>query len=145
VPLGVFVKEARRADKLLSQPLRRSATRPDPNPDSARARGDTLFDPLRAVLTQAMTAYLAGLGRAHRPAIRLVQRPGLAAMELAQRHGRARRPCWRRRWLVSDTLERNRAFKVAIAHGMTDLVTPYLTSRYVIDHLPASLTTAESA
>ena len=29
---------------------------------------------------------------------------------------------------------------MAIAHGMTDLVTPYLTSRYVIDRLPVSLT-----
>jgi carboxypeptidase C (cathepsin A) len=29
---------------------------------------------------------------------------------------------------------------VLIAHGMTDLVTPYMTSRYVVDHLPANLT-----
>ena len=37
-------------------------------------------------------------------------------------------------------LAENRSFKVAIAHGMTDLVTPYMTSRYVIDHLPTTLT-----
>ena len=41
---------------------------------------------------------------------------------------------------LREVLAENRSFKVAIAHGMTDLVTPYLTSRYVIDHLPASLT-----
>jgi len=41
---------------------------------------------------------------------------------------------------LREVLASNRSFKVAIAHGMTDLVTPYMTSRYVIDHLPASLT-----
>ena len=41
---------------------------------------------------------------------------------------------------LRETLAKNKNFKIAIVHGMTDLVTPYLTSRYVIDHLPASLT-----
>jgi carboxypeptidase C (cathepsin A) len=41
---------------------------------------------------------------------------------------------------LREVLANNKNFKVAIVHGMTDLVTPYLTSRYVIDHLPASLT-----
>ena len=41
---------------------------------------------------------------------------------------------------LREVLAKNKDFKIAIAHGMTDLVTPYLTSRYVIDHLPASLT-----
>ena len=27
-----------------------------------------------------------------------------------------------------------------VAHGMTDLVTPYMTSRFVIDRLPKELT-----
>jgi carboxypeptidase C (cathepsin A) len=31
---------------------------------------------------------------------------------------------------------------VIVAHGMTDLVTPYMTSRFVIDRLPPSLTEA---
>ena len=37
-------------------------------------------------------------------------------------------------------LASNPAFRIVIAHGMTDLVTPYLTSRYVVDHLPQTLT-----
>jgi 2-iminobutanoate/2-iminopropanoate deaminase len=41
---------------------------------------------------------------------------------------------------LRDVLAYNRAFKVVIAHGMTDLVAPYLTSRYVADHLPQTLT-----
>jgi hypothetical protein len=143
VPLGVFVKEARRADKLLSSRYDGSATGPIPTPIPP-ARGDALFDPLRAVLTESMTAISPVARRAHRPALRAVQRPGAAQWNwrsgMGGRDGHAGAA-----EALSDTLERNRAFKVAIAHGMTDLVTPYLTSRYVIDHLPASLTTAASA
>ena len=41
---------------------------------------------------------------------------------------------------LRDVLANNPIFKVVIAHGMTDLVTPYLTSRYVVDRLPQTLT-----
>jgi carboxypeptidase C (cathepsin A) len=41
---------------------------------------------------------------------------------------------------VSDDLRillaNNPSFRLVIAHGYADLVTPYLSSRYVIDHLP---------
>jgi carboxypeptidase C (cathepsin A) len=41
---------------------------------------------------------------------------------------------------VSDDLRillaSNPSFRLVIAHGYTDLVTPYMASRYVIDHLP---------
>jgi carboxypeptidase C (cathepsin A) len=30
--------------------------------------------------------------------------------------------------------------KVLIAHGLTDLTTPYMMSRYVVDHLPSNVT-----
>ena len=59
LPLGVFVKEARRPDKLLISRYDGSVTAPDPYPDSKRARGDALFDGLRAVLTKGMTGYLS--------------------------------------------------------------------------------------
>ena len=140
VPLGVFVKEARRADKLLSSRYDGSTTGPDPRPDSARARGDALFDPLRMVLTESMTAYLAGLGV--RTDLPYILSSGQVLQQWNWRSGMGGRDGYAgAAEALSDTLERNRAFKVAIAHGMTDLVTPYLTSRYVIDHLPASLTT----
>jgi carboxypeptidase C (cathepsin A) len=139
LPLGVFVKEARRSDKLLSSRYDGSTTGPDPNPDSARARGDALFDPLRAVLTQSMTAYLADLGV--RSDLPYTLSSGQVLRQWNWRSGMGGRDGYPSALeALSDTLERNRTFKVAIAHGMTDLVTPYLTSRYVIDHLPASLT-----
>src|SRR5258708_679376 len=59
IPLGVFVKEARRPDKLLISRYDGSVTAPDPYPGSERARGDALFDGLRAVLIKGMTGYLS--------------------------------------------------------------------------------------
>jgi carboxypeptidase C (cathepsin A) len=41
---------------------------------------------------------------------------------------------------LRQALADNPQLKVTVAHGMTDLVTPYLTSRFVLDRLPSSLT-----
>ncbi|EJT03040.1 carboxypeptidase [Rhizobium sp. CCGE 510] len=41
---------------------------------------------------------------------------------------------------IRQLLAANPAFHLLIAHGYSDLVTPYGVSRYVVDHLPASLT-----
>ncbi|MFS8143887.1 S10 family peptidase [Rhizobium sp. BR 249] len=40
---------------------------------------------------------------------------------------------------VRQLLASNTAFHLLIAHGYSDLVTPYSVSRYVVDHLPPSL------
>jgi carboxypeptidase C (cathepsin A) len=40
-------------------------------------------------------------------------------------------------------LSLNPSFRLLIAHGRTDLVTPYGVSRYVVDHLP-DLTAGEA-
>lgn len=140
VPLGVFVKEARRPDKLLISRYDGSVTAPDPHPGSERARGDTLFDGLRAVLTEGMTGYLSDtLGVRTDLPYRLLNRDAVRQWNwrsgLGGREGHAGAADELR-----DMLANNRTFKVVIAHGMTDLVTPYLTSRYVVDHLPPTLT-----
>ncbi|MBP2442677.1 S10 family peptidase [Rhizobium leguminosarum] len=41
---------------------------------------------------------------------------------------------------IRQLLASNPAFHLLIAHGYSDLVTPYGVSRYVVDHLPPSLT-----
>jgi carboxypeptidase C (cathepsin A) len=140
VPLGLFVKEARRPDKLLISRYDGSATAPDPYPESNRARGDAYYDNLRSVLANAMTDYLSqSLGvqtdlRYHLINNQVVRqwnwRSGIGGREGYAGAADSLR----------EVLAGNRAFKVAVAHGMTDLVTPYMTSRYVLDHLPASLT-----
>ena len=43
---------------------------------------------------------------------------------------------------IRELLASNPAFHLMIAHGYSDLVTPYGVSRYVVDHLPESLTKA---
>ena len=141
VPLGLFVKEARRSDKLLISRYDGSATAPDPYPESNRTRGDALFDGLRAVLAGAMTDYLAqSLGVQTDLPYRLSN--GQAVRQWNWRSGMGGREGYAGAAdSLREVLASNRSFKVAIAHGMTDLVTPYMTSRYVIDHLPASLTT----
>jgi carboxypeptidase C (cathepsin A) len=140
LPLGVFAKEVRRPDSLLVSRYDGSMTGPDPYPDSSRARGDAMFDGLRAVLAKAMPAYLAeSLGVRTDLPYRLSNnnvarqwnwRSGLGGREGYPGAADALR----------EVLGSNGSFKVVIVHGMTDLVTPYMTSRYVIDHLPASLT-----
>lgn len=140
VPLGLFVKEARRADKLLISRYDGSATAPDPYPESSRARGDVFYDGLRSVLANAMTDYLGqSLGvqtdLSYRITNNQVVRQWNWRSGMGGRDGYAGAAD-----ALREVLAGNRGFKVAIAHGMTDLVTPYMTSRYVIDHLPASLT-----
>ncbi len=140
IPLGVFVKEARRPDKLLVSRYDGSVTAPDPWPDSERSRGDVLFDPMRAVLTGGMTAYLSdALGVRTDVPYHLsngnVVRQWNWRSGLGGREGHAGAAD-----ALREALARNRGFKVVIAHGMTDLVTPYLTSRYVVDRLPPTLT-----
>jgi carboxypeptidase C (cathepsin A) len=41
---------------------------------------------------------------------------------------------------IRQLLATNPSFHLLVAHGYSDLVTPYGVTRYVIDHLPASLT-----
>jgi carboxypeptidase C (cathepsin A) len=140
VPLGLFVKEARRPDKLLISRYDGSATAPDPYPESSRTRGDALFDGLRAVLANAMTGYLADSLGVHtdlpyRLSNNQVVRRWNWHSGVEGRGGYAGAAD-----SLREVLAENRSFKVAIAHGMTDLVTPYMTSRYVIEHLPATLT-----
>lgn len=140
VPLGLFVKEARRPDKLLISRYDGSATAPDPYPESSRTRGDALFDGLRTVLANAMTGYLTDSLGVHtdlpyRLSNNQVVRRWNWRSGIEGRGGYAGAAD-----SLREVLAGNRSFKVAIAHGMTDLVTPYMTSRYVIEHMPATLT-----
>ena len=140
VPLGLFIKEARRSDKLLISRYDGSATAPDPYPDSNRTRGDALYDNLRSVLANAMTDYLAqSLGVQTDLSYRVSN--GQLVRQWNWRSGMGGRDGYAGAAdSLREVLAGNPGFKVVVAHGMTDLVTPYMTSRYVIDHLPAALT-----
>jgi carboxypeptidase C (cathepsin A) len=140
IPLGVFVKEARRPEKLLTSRYDGSVTAPDPSPGSERARGDVLFDGLRTLLIGSMTGYLSDtLGVRTDGPYHVLNGDAFRQWNwrsgLGGRDGHAGAAD-----ALRDMLAGSSAFKVVIAHGMTDLVTPYLTSRYVVDHLPQTLT-----
>jgi carboxypeptidase C (cathepsin A) len=134
VPIAIFQREARRPDKLVISRYDGSATA-DAGPDSERARGDALFDGLRALLAQAMTGYLAGeLGLS--TDLPYTLQSSRAFRTWNWRTGRSNTGYAGAAHALDELLYRNPAAKVVIAHGMTDLVTPYMTSRYVIDRLP---------
>jgi carboxypeptidase C (cathepsin A) len=139
VPLGLFVKEARRAEGLLISRYDGSATAPDPYPNSNRARGDALFDGLRSVLSSAMTGYLSESLGVHTDLTYRLQN-GQVVRQWNWRSGLGGREGYPGAAdALREVLAENRALKAVIAHGMTDLVTPYMTSRYVIGHMPASI------
>lgn len=140
VPLGVFTKEARRADRVVVSRYDGSVTGPDAYPESSGTRGaDPILDASRTVLTSAMLDYLAGPLGVHTDLRYYLLsnnverqwdwRSGLSRFEAYVGAGDALR----------EELALDPSFRLVVAHGMTDLQTPYMTSRYVIDHLPPSL------
>jgi len=139
VPVGVFAKEARRGDKMLLSRYDGSVSGPDAYPASDGADQDPLYDALRAALTAGMATYMADTLGLHTD---LTYR--VASSEIARQWN------WRSGLgggsgyvgaadSLREALAANPQLRVIIAHGMTDLVTPYLTSRYVIGHMPPSL------
>jgi carboxypeptidase C (cathepsin A) len=139
ISLQTFIKEFRRGDRLLLSPYDGSATGPDPYPDTSKADGDPVFDGLRSVLNDTITDYLSDkLG------VRTDLPYRLANGETARQWN------W---WSglygqggfqgagdqLREAMAGNRGMKVVVAHGMTDLVTPYFASKFVIERLPPNL------
>jgi carboxypeptidase C (cathepsin A) len=130
----LYVKNMRRAEGEVVSPYDASFAIPDPFPESDSARND---DPV-----------LDGFTRA------------LAGAFVAYAHDELRYPCemtyillardisgqwdWQRERRESasaaadirEMLALNPSFKMTIAHGYSDMVTPYGVSRYLVEHLP---------
>lgn len=108
-------------------------TMPDPQPESGSRRGG---DPVLDGFTRALSGAFVGYARDE-----LGFKTDITYMLLANdvghnwKWGDRREPPG-----VTDDLRSllalNPSFRLLIAHGRTDLVTPYGVSRYVIDHLP---------
>ena len=139
IPLHVFVKELRRTDKLLLSSYDGSTVGPDPYPDSSKTEGDPVFDRLRTILGNSMADYLSNvLG------VRTELPYRLANTEAPRQwnwwsglYGQGGYPSSGDQ--LREALAANPSLKVVIAHGMTDLVTPYFASKYVLQHLPPAL------
>jgi carboxypeptidase C (cathepsin A) len=139
IPLSVFVKEQRRTDKLLLSGYDGSTAAPDPYPNSSRTEGDPVFDGLRTIFTSTMADYLSEkLGVRTELPYRLVN--GEATRQWnwwGGLYGHGGYPGSGDQ--LREALAASRSLKVVIAHGMTDLVTPYFATKYVIEHLPPTV------
>lgn len=140
VPLEVFVKEMRRSDGLLISPYDGTTTAPDPYPEAGRSFDDPALAALRTVLSNTMADYLTDkLGVKTEMPYRITNNEvtrnwnwwsGLSGRGGYPGSGNTLR----------EAMASNRTMKVMVAHGMTDLVTPYFATRYVFDQMPAALT-----
>jgi carboxypeptidase C (cathepsin A) len=139
IPSGAFAKEIGRARGTLASQYDASVAGEDAYPSSPTARGgDPVFDGIIAPLTTAFVQYARDELQ-----YRTDRRYRLLNGEVSRRWD------WGRSGPSSslgtsgelrEALALNPRLKVVIDHGMTDLVTPYMASRYVIDHLPDALT-----
>jgi carboxypeptidase C (cathepsin A) len=111
---------------------------PDPYPESTRRSSS---DPVLDGFTRALSGAFVGYAR-DELGFKTDMTYILLANDVASKWewGDRRQPPG-----VSDDLREllalNPSFKLMIAHGRTDLVTPYGVSRYVLDHLPESVAT----
>lgn len=140
VPPGVFGKEKRRAERPVVSRYDGAVAGPDPYPESSgSAASDPIMGGLRPFLTGAMVGHLATLGLRSELNYQLTNGDALGRWNWRSTQGSREGQVGAANKL-REMLADNAALRVAIAHGVTDLVTPYLTSRYVIDRLPPSLT-----
>jgi carboxypeptidase C (cathepsin A) len=135
IPQSVFEKEFRHdAGRILSG-YDGSVSAPDPFPESLFLHGsDPILDGTKPAFTGAMQAYLRDeLGfKTDRP-YRLLN------PEVSHHWDWSIHSPWSSLGAVDDlrvALSLNPQLRAVIAHGMTDLTTPYMTSRYIVDHLP---------
>jgi carboxypeptidase C (cathepsin A) len=108
---------------------------PDPFPESDSARND---DAVLDGFTRALGGLFVGYAR-NELGFKTDMTYELLASDISRKwdwHGES----MGRASVTSDIRELlalNSSFRLVVAHGTSDLVTPYMVSRYVVDHLPA--------
>jgi carboxypeptidase C (cathepsin A) len=140
VPPGAYVKALHRADGQIVSRYDGTVAAPDPDPASAYGEDDPLLQGTIAPFTRAFTAYARDeLGVSTDLAYHLLSSEVGRHWQWHDGNSGQRADVG-----SADALARALALqphlKVLIAHGLTDLTTPYMMSRYVIDHLPSSVT-----
>jgi carboxypeptidase C (cathepsin A) len=128
------LKQLRSSDGMVASRYDGSFIADDPFPESSGERGpDALLDGF----TRAYAGAFVGYAREYL-GFKTEMTYTLLASDISRRWQ------WRERGRgnpsVSDDLRillaHNPSFRLIIAHGYSDLVTPYMVSRYVTDHLP---------
>ena len=107
----------------------------DPNPESAAARGpDPMLDGLVRAYGGAFVGYARGeLGFKTEMTYNLLASDISGKWDWHDGSGRGQPSVAEE---LRELLALTPSFRVLIAHGYSDMVTPYAVSRYVLDHLP---------
>jgi len=138
IPLDDYIRELRRRDGRIVSRYDATASATDPSPWSGGGRDDPVLDGTIAPFTTAFVAYARDeLGFATDRRFELLNHDVSRHWDW---HG-GRGPF--RSLSANDALQQALALsprlKVLIAHGVADLETPYMMSRYIKDHMPAPL------
>ena len=129
-----YVKHARGEQQEIVSPYDAAAGAPDPYPESSTADGDDpVLDGYLQALGGAFVAYARDeLGFKTDMTFHLLNREVSGRWDWGG-GGRAQASVTRD---LRVLLALNPSLRVLIAHGRSDIVTPYGVSRYVLDHLP---------
>ena len=139
VPVSVFTKEIHHEKGEVASSYDGSVDGADPYPSAPKTRGaDPVFKNIIAPLTTGFVAYLRNelKFKTERPYV-------LLNREVSHKWDWEQHDPSGAVGAVDDLREGlalNPSLKVAVVHGMTDLVTPYMTSCYVMTYLPIPLT-----
>jgi carboxypeptidase C (cathepsin A) len=136
-----YVKHLRAAERLIVSRYDVTFTAPDPYPeDPARHGPDPILDGLSRGYGSLMSAYVREeLGYRTEMTYVLLSGEANGRWEWGNRSGRDNASLDRD---LRTLLTLDPSFRLLVAHGYTDLVTPYSVSRYVLDHLPDFATPA---
>jgi carboxypeptidase C (cathepsin A) len=139
VPAGAYIKAKGRAQGEVLSRYDGTVATPDPDPASPYPEEDPILQGTIAPFTRAFTAY-ARDELAFKTDLAYALLDDEVAHDWQWREGHSGD---RRSLGAADELARALSLqpklKVLIAHGLTDLTTPYMMSRYVVDHLPANI------
>jgi carboxypeptidase C (cathepsin A) len=138
VPLDAYLHDVRRRDGRVVSRYDAGVSSIDPNPWSEEGGDDPVLDGSIAPFTGAFVAYARDeLGYKAEQPFALLNREVSRRWDWGGGRGALRALG------ASDALRRALALeprlKVMIAHGVADLQTPYMMSRYVKDHMPDAL------
>jgi carboxypeptidase C (cathepsin A) len=138
IPLDAYLHDVHRRDGRVVSRYDATVSLVDPNPWSEESRDDPVLDASIAPFTGAFVAYAGDeLGYKTDQPFALLNRAVSRHWDWGGGRGGPRALG------ASDALRRALALdprlKVMIAHGVTDLQTPYMMSRYVADHMPDAL------
>ncbi|PDS95697.1 carboxypeptidase [Rhizobium sp. S9] len=140
-PGNSFVKHSNGGSGELMSPYDASFAAPDPYPESDYDRGDdAILDGFARAYGGAFADYARNeLGFKTEMTYSLLDSDISRRWEWGGGRGGGSRFQASASDDIRQLLASNTAFHLLIAHGYSDLVTPYSVSRYVVDHLPPSL------